>query len=324
MAYVNFSSCVYMTLVFFIFSDFKHKIITADKEDCVTLDDFTLVIGAGCLAEDTEIKLINDHQNNDFTSLISAVKPRVVRFFPTGLQFLKPANLIISLPSKRFHHPRFEFFILHGTYHSEYQETTWELVTNGIEESDDKRTVVVKVNSFSFYSYISTTRSKLAQILSHLNHSFTCRAYAFYRRVSSLNTIDVSVVLVSEFVDEKAGEDVKQLTDHLALGYVLGEKGFLKPVRTNCFINMTLDFSGIDNIPVKFKVGESELDSIGFVADHFKRVEINHPASGEVKISEIQRNPDNETLWRLNVIENVEPDIKVESLQGNLNKHVLH
>ena len=284
------------------------------------------MIGPECLAEDTEIKLINDDQNNDFTSLISTGlvedNPRVVRFFPTGLQFLKPADLFIRLPSKRFLH-QLELFILHGTYHREYQETTWELVTNGIEECDDKRTMNVQVNSFSFYSYIFTTRSKLAQILSHLNHSFTCRAYAFYRRVPSLKTIDVSVVLVSEFVDEKTGEDVKQLTDHHVLGYVLGEKGTLKRVRTNRFINMTLDFSGIENIPVKFKVNKSELDSIGFVADHLKKVEINRPANGEVKLSEVHRNTDNKLLWRLDVSENVEQEISIKVDAGDSIKHVL-
>ena len=328
MEYVNSRSCFCMTLVFFIFSDFKQEIITADNVGRITLDDFTLVIGPGCLAEDTEIKLINDDQNNDFTSLISTglVKddPRVVRFFPTGLQFLKPADLFIRLPSKRFLH-RLKFFIVHGTYHREYQETTWELVTNGIEECDDERTMNVKVNNFSFYSYILTTRSKLAQILSHLNHSFTCRAYAFYRRVSGLDTIDISVVLVSEFIDETTGEDVKQLKDHRdKADYILGEKGMLKRVRTNRPISMILDFSDIENISVEFEVGESELDSIGFVADHFKRVKIDRPACGEVRITEIEENTENKSLWRLNVIENVEPEIKSEVKNGCVIKHVLH
>ena len=180
------------------------------------MDNFTLKIGPGCLAEDTKVTLRRDDQYiaSNCKSLLDQgllhVVPQVVRFYPAGLKFLKPADLTITFESMADCDS--EIFILHGSYNPRYQRTVWELVTNGVEQNNLKGIVNVKLSSFSFYSYILAKRGTLARILSHLNHSFTCRAHAFYRRVPLMDAADISIVLVSEFVDEDHGEDIKQIT----------------------------------------------------------------------------------------------------------------
>ncbi len=260
--------------------------------------------------------MIKDDQKTAFKTLLGLLDavPRVVQFRPDGLKFLKPANLAIRFETKAV--PDSEHFILHGFYNHTYRRTVWELVTNGIEEDNVEGVVNIKINRFSFYSYILARRGKLARILRHLNRSFTCRAYSFYRRLPAMHTIDISVVLLSEFVDEDKGEDIKQLKDHLEAGYVKGEKGLLKPVHTNRHLEMCLDFPEIESTSFSFKVDQSDLDSVGFAVDHFKRIAIQSPASGTVKIREMRRRA-NKSLWMLNVCEN-EEEVKVEEAEGNL------
>ncbi len=248
-------------------------------------------------------------------SLLDAV-PGVVQFLPDGLKFLKPANLAIRFETKTA--SDFEHFILHGFYNHTYKRTVWELVTNGIEEDNVEGVVNIKINGFSFYSYILARRGRLARILRHLNQSFTCRAYSFYRRLPGMDTIDISVVLLSEFVDEDQGEDIKQLKDHLEAGYVKAEKGLLKPVCTDRYLEMCLDFPEIEfeSASFSFKVDQSELDSVGFAVDHFKRIAIKSPASGAVKISEMKQTG-KKSLWMLNVCEK-EEEVKAEVAEGSL------
>ena len=71
--------------------------------------------------------------------------------------------------------------------------------------------------------------------------------------------------------------------------------------------------------PYLFRVDQPELDSVGFVIDHFKKIAVKSPAHGEVRISEMQRRDKNESLWILNVNEKDE-EIKPEVLQGSLRK----
>jgi hypothetical protein len=291
------------------------KIITADG-GVIDIDDIILKIGPGCLAKDTEITL----RNKDIAikslvdlGLIDAA-PRVVEFLPDGLKFLKPADLTITFQNTV---SNTELFILHGSYNPIYQRAVWELVTNGIEESNVKGVVNTKINGFCFYMFILATRGMLARILSHLNHSFTCRAYTLYRRLSTLDTIDISVVILSEFVDENEDEDIKQLKDHLEAGYVKGEKGLLKRVHTDRRLEMSLHFPGVENTPFSFIVDQPQLDSVGFVIDHFQEIAVKSPASGKVKISEVHRRNENESLWGMSICE-MEEQIIVEEAEGNL------
>ncbi len=128
----------------------------------------------------------------------------------------------------------------------------------------------------------------------------------FYRRLPSTDTIDISVVMLSEFLDEDEEYDIKQLKDHFKAGFVQGEKGMLKCVYTCRLLKMCLYFSGTYIPPFVFKVDQPQLDSVGFVIDHFKRIAVKSPASRAVKISDIPRGDKNESLWDLNVCEKKE------------------
>jgi hypothetical protein len=138
-----------------------------------------------------------------------------------------------------------------------------------------------------------------------------------------MDTLDISVVLLSEFVDDDKGEDIKQLKDHLDLGYVKGEKGLLKRVHTDRPLEMSLYFPGVENTPFSFIVDQPQLDSVGFVIDHFQEIAVKTPASGKVKIRELDRGrkyvyrDGNEPLWRMNIRE-MEEKIGVEVAEGNL------
>ncbi len=284
----------------------------------IQIHDIILNVGPGCLAKDTEITLIKDDQNFAFKSLLDLglvdSAPRVVEFLPDGLKFLKPADLTI-----RYETPASdsELCVLHGSFNRDYQRTVWELVTNDIEENNAEGIVNMKINGFCFYSYIFAKRGKLAQILSHLNHSFTCRAYALYRRIPSMDMIDISVVLLSQFVGDKE-EDIEQLQDHFNEGYVKGEKGMLKRVHTDRSFEMSLDFPGVEKTAFAFKVDQAELDSVGFVIDHFKGIPAKSPANGIVKISKVHRSAESKLLWTLRIRE-MEEEIKMELLPGKRN-----
>ena len=284
----------------------KRKIITSNG-GVINIDDVTLNIGPGCLLKNVEVTLIKDDNNFAFTSLVDLglvdSDPRVVEFLPDGLKFSKPALLTIKFEIVS---PDCELFVLHGSYNREYQRTVWEVVTDDIEERTAKGVVNMKINGFRFYSYIMAKRGELVRILSHLNHSFTCCAYVFYRRRPQMATIDISVVLVSEFVDEGKTGKFKQLLDHLKEGYTQGEKGTAKRVHTDRGLEVSLDFPEFECTPYSFKVDQAELDSVGFVVDHFKGTAIRKPPCGIVKISEVDRGAGNEILWKLNVFEKAE------------------
>ncbi len=240
--------------------------------------------------------------------------PKVVQFLPTGLKFLKPADLTVKFEKTLSDS---ECFTLHGFYNNIYQRIVWELVKNGIEEHNVEGVGHVKINNFCFFMFILARRGKLARILSHLNHSFTCRAYVLYRRLPSTDTMDISVVMLSEFLDEDKESDIRQLKYHIEAGFVVGEKGVLKRVHTHRRLKMWPYFPGINSTPFSFKVDQPQLDSVGFVIDHFKRIAVKSPAIGAVKISDIRRGDENESLWELNVCE-MEERIQSEVVNGNL------
>ena len=287
------------------------------------IHDIILNVDPGCLAKDTEITLIIDDQNFAFKSLLDLglvdSAPLVVEFLPDGLKFLNPADLTIRFEITA---SDCELCILHGSYNRDYQRTVWELVTNDIEENSAEGIVNMKINSFCFFSYIFAKRGKLAQILSHLNHSFTCRAYVLYRRIPSMDMTDISVVLLSEFVDEKEEEDIKQLKDHFEEGYLKGEKGMLKRVHTDRRLEMSLDFPGVEQTPFVVKVDQAELDSVGFVIDIFKGITVKSPANGIVKISEIHRSVESKLLWKLNILEMEEEIDLAEGVEGKRNNSI--
>ncbi|XP_028404377.1 uncharacterized protein LOC114527013 isoform X2 [Dendronephthya gigantea] len=281
-------------------SGWHHEGVITIVGGAVKLDDFILTIGAGCLAEDTEITLKNGEQHFDFTSLKDLVRdtPRVVEFLPNGLKFLKPAELTIR--PMRVEVLDLELFVLHG-YHSDiYDKVVWELLSSGISGINEKKigTINVEIYGFCFFSYILARRGRLARILSHLNHSFTCRAYVLHRRRPA-NTMDIVVVIVSEFVDDGEEGDIRQLKDHIGEGYERGEKGRLTRVHTNRRLVMSLVILGVETNPYRFKIDRSQLDSVGFSVNHFRGIASEQRENKTVKISEACE--DGECLWELDV-----------------------
>ena len=279
------------------------------------IDGITLDFGPGCLAEDTEITLIKDDRNYAFKSLLKLGLvndvPRVIEFLPDGLKFLKPACLTVRFETK-ISDP--ELFILHGSYNRDYHRTSWKLVPNDPEKKSVDGAVNVKIDEFCFYSFILAQRGMLARILSHLNQSFSCCAYSLYRRLGTTDMIDVSVVLISEFVDDNNEEDIRQLKGHYDERFTKGEKGMLKRVHTDRRLEMSLEFPGVESAPISFKVDKPQLDSVGFVIDDFKGISVKNPANGRIKVYELH-NIENRLLWDLSIRE-VESVITCQPVQS--------
>ena len=190
---------------------FVKKIITTDG-GVLKIDDIILKIGSGCVSKDTEITMKNHDQDVACKSLLSLglidAVPRVVEFHPDSLKFLKPVDITIGFEIMFI--PDSQPLVLYGYYDSDYSKTVWEQANIPIDDKREKGVVNLKINGFCLYSLILAKRGKLARILSHLNHSFACRGYAFYRRLPSMDTIDIAVVILSEFVDEREEEDFKK------------------------------------------------------------------------------------------------------------------
>ena len=293
----------------------EKKIISVNG-GVLSIDDITLNIGPGCLLQDTEMTLIKDDHNFDFKSLVDlGLVNNVLRVFellPDGIKFSKPAILTFKFETIP---PVSDLFILHGSYNTECQRTVWKVVTNEIKLRTEEGVVDIKIDGFCFYSYIMAKRGKLARILSHLNHSFACCAYVFYRRKPAMNTIDISVALISDFVDEEEKGNFKQMLDHEKEGYIKGDKGMAKRVHTNRRLEMSLNFPEFEFAPFSFKVDQPELDSVGFVIDRFKGTAIQSPARGNVNISEVDSGVENLALWTLDVCE--EKEIRKPVTEGN-------
>ena len=284
--------------------DLVKKLITVDG-GVMEIDNITLKFGPECLADDTEITLIRDDRNLAFESLlklglVNAI-PRVIECLPDGLKLLKPACLTV-----RFQETISDaelFLLLHGSYSCNNQKVIWTLVPNDVEEKNLDGTVNAQINQFCLYTFFLTQcPTMITRCLSHLNQSFTCRAYSLYRRVASTDMIDISVVLISEFVDDNNEENIKQLKDHYDEGYTTGERGRFKLVNTDRCHEISLDFPGVVATPISFKVYRPQLDSIGFVIDNFKGISVKHPANGRVKVYEVHH-IENTLLWNLSVRE---------------------
>ena len=271
----------------------------------IQLDDVTLQLPAECLIEDTKITLARkDPRNFTRNSLqrlgFAVFSQHVFEFLPGGLKFQNPAVLTVRRKRTVLNS---ELCILHGSYNDHQQKMVWEVVTNDIESDDDKGVLNVKINGFSFYSFILTMRGMLARIQCHFNYSFVCRAYALYRRQRSMRAIDIAVVLVSEFVDVCEEEDIKQLKDHFDRGYCIGEKGRLKRVHTERRLQICVNFLGVECNQVSFEIDRSELDSDGYAINDFAGIALEGPAEGNVEIREVIEDA---LLWKLTVCENLQ------------------
>lgn len=252
------------------------------------------------MALKTEIN-IKRLQTSSFNSLhdlrLIDAAPQIYEFTPNRLKFLKPATLTISFKNAISANGP---FILHGSHNKRYQKTVWELV----EARNAEKLANVKIYGFSFYTYIMARCGLLARILSHINNSFMCCAYVLYRKSASMEeSIDISVVIVSEFVYEekkKKKEELEQLNCHIRQGYVKGGEGMsLKPVDTERSLEMCLVFTEGKSTSDPFTIGLRQLDTVGFVVHH-KVVAIENPVSGLVEIYETNSDVDeNSLLWKL-------------------------
>ncbi|XP_046864977.1 uncharacterized protein LOC124459560 isoform X2 [Xenia sp. Carnegie-2017] len=281
------------------------KLITTDG-GVVNLEDVELNVGTECLAKDTKIELIKDNNPIPFQHLLDLKLVEkvfcVIKCLPNGLKFLKPANLSVRIKTTKLVEE--ETFVLHGSYSVDMRMTVWRLVTNEVNIDILKGEISMNIEGFSFYSYIQVKFPRLACALSHLNRSFVARAYVLYRRLPEMNTLDISVIFISEFVDKKNEKDIVQLADHCNENFHIGERGVLKRVKTRRTYKISLDFPGREKTFENFKMDESQLDSSGFVVDCFKGLVMNFPAKGYVNISEINPNDGSEKLiWKLNVCE---------------------
>ena len=208
------TSVIYLVLDQVAQPDVVTKLLTTDG-GVIKIANVILRIDAGCLVEDTEITLRTDDQNVDLKSLyhlgLIQRASSVFEFLPSGLKFLKPAKLMFKYEKIDSNN---ELFILHGSSHDD-RETVWELVSSDMMREHTKKGVVtVKVEGFSFYFFVLAMRGALASLLSHLNNSFTCFAYALYRRQPARDElINIVIVLMSEFVVENKEQDVKRLND---------------------------------------------------------------------------------------------------------------
>ena len=280
------------------------EVITVDGGTLQT-EDVTLRIGPGCLSKDTEITMIMDDHNFAFKSLLDLgllqVEPRVIEFLPDGLEFVKAADLTIHLKDI----VSSELFVLHGSYDSKRERTIWTVVTDETDVNANEGYVNMKINGFCFYSYIRSTRGKLARILSHLNNSFNCYAVGLYRRIPTFPNIDVAVVFLSEFVQmHEDKRNASQLNMMIRENkYHKSETGSLKRVDTHRRLEMRLEFPELDPVePLVFKVDVPQLDSVGMVLDNFREISQGFPARGKVLIYEVYRS-NRRLLWTLNITE---------------------
>ncbi|XP_028411880.1 uncharacterized protein LOC114534615 isoform X2 [Dendronephthya gigantea] len=288
--------------------------------DTICIDDVTLTIWPGCLAATTEISFIKHNHFAAFESLLDLglveTQPQVIEFLPDGLKFLKPADLTIRFERTT---PDSKMFLLHGSHNDDNQNVVWELVTNEIEENTAENVVNAKISGFSFCCYFSAVSDMIGRILSHLNHSFPCYAYAYYRRRPPMDKIDISVVLVSSFID-KNKEKIKLLKDHEEEGYIKFDKGMEKCLCTDQPLEMCLaDFPGLQSGAYQFKVNQCQLDKDGFVIDQFKGCSIRYPASGNVNISAVYPCEELHSLWTLNIFEE-EQECRATEVYNPLNQ----
>lgn len=245
--------------------------------------------------------MLIDNNNFEFKSLVElgllSCYPRVIEFLPDGLKFKKPADLTVQLEDVAS--PEQELFVLHGSYDSEMERNIWKVLTDDINMNVNGRCVDMKINGFCFYTYIMAKRGKLANLLSHLNHSFDCHAVSLYRRRKPDSPyVDIALLLVSEFV-----ENPSELTKMINEGFCKGETGTIKRVDTHRSLEMCLEFPELaDKKSHRFKIEVSQFDKDGMVIDCFRDITLAFPAKGNVKVHEIRRSRE-KLLWTLNIRE---------------------
>lgn len=286
--------------------------------DTVSIDDVTLRIWPGCLAVSTEITLRKLDLNAAFESLLYLglvnAWPQVVDFRPDGLKFLKPADLTITVEEIA---SESKMFILHGFYKDNHQKIVWEKVNNEIKENTTEGVVNMKIDGFCFYCYfVAVCKLRVDRFLSHVNRSFICCAYAFYRRRNRKETIDISIVLVSEFIDEN-WRDIKQIKDHIDECFIKSDKGFGKRICTDKRLKICLtDFSDFHSETFSGEIDQCQVDKNGFVVNQFNGSLIKYPARGNVKISMAHPGEEDELLWKLNIDEMKWNAFRVEEAYG--------
>ena len=124
--------------------------------------------------------------------------------------------------------------------------------------------------------------------------------------------------VVTNDIEERTAKGVVNMKIHgfCFYSYIMAKRGKLARILSHLNHSFTLDFPEFECAPYSFKVDQPELDSVGFVIDHFKGTAVQSPACCILKISEVRRSAGNKTLWELDVCE--EEKIKPKKAEGTL------
>ncbi|XP_046855911.1 U-box domain-containing protein 52-like [Xenia sp. Carnegie-2017] len=261
-------------------------------------------LGPGCLEDNTMIKLVEVNNPSYIKSLLDLelLQSSICHLhcLPNGLHFLKPAQLQININGERgFSEIALEKIVaLYGSYSNDKQKMEWQQVED-IDLNESR--ILLNISKFSWYSFIEASLSLIPRILCHLNHFFQAYAYVLHRRSSETGTLDIKVVFVSSFVREKLGDSpMINLAKDWEDFHGNNNNEDIIDINTDRNHEIQLNFQGKELDSYTFEIDISKLDNGGFVVHHFKRIQVNFPAKGQLEVKE---SGNKNSKWKLNVDE---------------------
>ncbi|XP_046856643.1 uncharacterized protein LOC124449783 isoform X2 [Xenia sp. Carnegie-2017] len=286
------------------------KLVTSGGGNLM-MEDVIFDIGPGCLEDSTMIKLVKVNNPSYIKSLLDLelLKSSIchLQCLPNGLHFSKPAPLQININGDRAisreDNGSLKIVAIYGSYSNDKQKTTWKF----LEDIDvNEKRILININTFSSYIFVTAIPSYIPRILCHLNEFFYAYAYVFHRRSSKTGTLDIKVVFVSSFVREKfvGFPMLKLATDCEDFHENNDNNEDMKDINTDRYYEIQLKFTGKEHYSYTFKIDISKLDNDGFVVDHFSTIQVNFPAKGYLEVTELDSQRENKVLkWKLNVEE---------------------
>lgn len=162
----------------------------------------------------------------------------------------------------------------------------------------NERRILLNIDKFSWYSFITAPITFIPRILSHLNQLFQAYAYVFYRRSLETGTLVIKVVFVSSYVREKF--ELMKMADDWG-DFHSSDKEHMNFINTDRCHEIHLKFHGKEIDSHTFKIDNSELDGDGYVIDNFSQIQVNFPAKGSLEITVDSKSGNK--LFKLNVDE---------------------
>ncbi|XP_046855933.1 uncharacterized protein LOC124449034 [Xenia sp. Carnegie-2017] len=153
------------------------------------MEDVIFDIGPGCLEDTTMIKLVKVNNPSYIKSLLDLelLKSSIyhLQCLPNNLHFSKPAPLQININGDRAisreDNGSLKIVAIYGSYSNDKQKTTWKF----LEDIDvNEKRILININTFSSYIFVTAISSYIPRILCHLNEFFYAYAYVFHRRSS--------------------------------------------------------------------------------------------------------------------------------------------